>query len=175
LSNQQTTRDPTIYHYRLIRKVALRPENKYSAMVTAALLAIALYFVYGWMGVAYTLIALLVMLAVHAFVLRVTVRRVDELSEKKWAFRRDWPWIGPLPIMDTQLSLFRRLHYHLLLVGCCVTTLFYPWAPSSLVVALLYWHLWLLVPRLHLMLTLRKERGDGVIRLEPSEVCYYHQ
>jgi hypothetical protein len=175
MAAESLVRDATFYHYKLIRKIALRPERKYSYMAAAFLVAAALTVIYGWIGLLCTSIALIVTLFVHAFVVRITVRRVDALAQKKWAFRRDWPWIGPLPIMDTQLSLFRRLHFHLFLVGCCVAGLFYPWAHSSLVIALLYWHLWLLNPRFRLLWSLRREHGDGVIRLESNEVFYYHQ
>lgn len=175
MDSQEAMREPSFYHYKLIRKIALRSERKYSYMSAALLVVAALTVIYGWLGLLLTGVALFVTLAVHAFVLRITVRRVDELSEKRWAFRRDWPWFGPLPIMDTQLSLFRRLHFHLFLVGCCVAGLFYPWAHSSLVIALLYWHLWLLTPRMSLLWALRRERRDGIIRLESAEVFYYHQ
>jgi hypothetical protein len=175
LSNASVTHDTTFYHYKLIRKVALRPERKYSYILTAFLVITALYFIYGLIGLIYTFVAIILILLVHALVLRLTLRRVDGMSKKRWTFRRDWPWIGPLPIMDTQLSLFRRLHFHLFLIGCCIAGLFYPWAHSSLVISMLYWHLWLLTPRIRLLLTLRRERGDGVIRLESKEVSYYHQ
>ncbi|KIL34931.1 hypothetical protein SD71_16345 [Cohnella kolymensis] len=168
-------RDPTFYHYKLIRKISLRPERKYSYMAAAVLVAAALTAVYGWIGLLYSGLALIITILTHAFVVKITVRRVDALAEKKWAFRLDWPWIGPLPVMDTQLSVFRRMHFHLFLIGCCVTGLFYPWAHSSLVIALLYWHLWLLNPRFRLLWSLRRERGDGIIRLEYHEVSYYHQ
>lgn len=175
MRTQPAIRDATFYNYTLIRKVPLRPEGKYSYMATALLVLMALYFIYGLTGLIYSAVAVVLMLLVHALVLRLTLRRVDQLSDKKWGFRRDWPWIGPLPIMDTQLSLFRRLHFHLFLVGCCVAGMFYPWAHSSLVIAMIYWHLWLLTPRIKLLITLRRERGNGVIRLESKEVLYYHQ
>jgi hypothetical protein len=175
MSNPSVVRDTTFYNYKLIRKIALRPESKYSYMVTALLVIAALYLIYGWLGLIYTAAAIFLMFLVHALVLRLTLHRVDKLSEKRWTFRRDWPWIGPLPIKDTQLSLFRRLHFHLFLLGCCITGLFYPWAHSSLVISMLYWHLWLLTPRIRILLTLRREQGNGVIRLESKEVSYFHQ
>ncbi len=158
--------DATFYNYRLIRKIALRPESKYSYMATALRVLSALYLIYEWPGLIFSAIGAVLMLLVHALVLRITVRRVDKISEKRWTFRRDWPWIGPLPIMDTQLCLFRRVHFHLFLVGCCVAGLFYPWAHSSLVIAMVYWHLWLLTPRIKLLWSLRREHKDGVVRLE---------
>ncbi|MFC4303315.1 transposase [Cohnella boryungensis] len=175
MDDPQSRKDATFYNYKLIRKIPLRPESKYSYMATALLLSTVLYFIDSWRGLSYSFVGVIVMLLVHALVLRITVKRVDKLSEKRWTFRRDWPWIGPLPIMDTQLSLFRRLHFHLLLVGCCVAGLFYPWAHSSLVIAMMYWHIWLLTPRFKLLWSLRKERRDGIVRLESKEVSYYHQ
>ncbi|QJD85801.1 transposase [Cohnella herbarum] len=175
MASPSEMREATFYNYKLIRKIALRPESKYSYMSTALLVLTALYFIYGWIGLVYSAVGVILMLIVHAIVLRITIRRVDELSEKKWTFRRDWPWIGPLPIMDTQLNLFRRLHFHLILVGSCVAGIFYPWAHSSLVIAMVYWHFWLLTPRLRLLVSLWRESGDGVVRLESKEVSYYHQ
>lgn len=175
MDEPQSKREATFYNYTLVRKIALRPESKYSYMSTALLLVTVLYFIDGLYGLIYSIVGAILMLIVHALVLRITLRRVDELSEKKWTFRRDWPWIGPLPIMDTQLALFRRLHFHLFLVGCCVSGLFYPWAPSSLFISLVYWHIWLLTPRVRLLLALRHERRDGIVRLEAKEVSFYHQ
>jgi hypothetical protein len=167
--------DPTIYHYKLIRKISLRPESKYSYMTTALAGSSALVVVYGLEGLATAAVSLVVMLAVHAVVLKLTVRRVDEPWEKRFAFRRDWPWIGPLPVMDTNLGLFRRLHFHLFFVGGCVSALSYPWSDSSVIIAMFFWHMWLLAPRIRLLWQLRREKGDGVIRLDPREVYYYHR
>ncbi|TJY38600.1 transposase [Cohnella pontilimi] len=175
MSRAVSASDPTIYHYKLIRKITLRPESKYSYMATALIGASALVVVYGWMGLLAAVISIFAMLGVHGVVLKLTVRRIEEPWEKRFAFRRDWPWIGPLPVMDTNLALFRRLHFHLFLVGCCVPALFYPWAGSSWVIALLYWHFWMLAPRLTLLWRIRRERGDGVIRMDPKEVLYYHR
>jgi len=175
MADRSPEREPIIYHYKLIRKIVLRPESKYSAIATAIMGVATIGIFYGLLGLLDSVAGLLVMLAVHAVVLRITLRRVDQPSEKRWAFRYDLPWIGPLPVMDTNLSLFRRLHFHLFLVGCCVACLFYPWARSSLVISLLYWHFWLLAPRLSLLLRMRRDQGDGVIRLEATEISYYHR
>ncbi|MBB6733411.1 transposase [Cohnella zeiphila] len=175
MPESSTEREPIIYHYKLIRKIGLRPESKYSAVATAVMGVAVVGIFYGLFGLLYAVAGLLLMLAVHAVVLKITLRRVDRPSERRWAFRYDLPWIGPLPVMDTNLSLFRRLHFHLFLVGCCVACLFYPWAPSSLVVSLFYWHFWLLAPRLSLLRRMRRDKGDGVIRLEATEVSYYHR
>jgi len=175
LDESPSKKEATFYHYTLIRKISLRPESKYSYMSTALLLFTVLYLIDGWRGFGFAVGGIAIMLLVHALVLRITLRRVDKLSEKRWTFRRDWPWIGPLPIMDTTLRLFRRLHSHLFLVGCCVAGLLYPWTPSSLVISMIYWHVWLLTPRVRLLVSLRKERRDGIVRLDSKEVAYYHQ
>ena len=167
--------DPTYYHYQLIRKIHLRPESKISYMATALLGSAVIISVYGWMGLLATTLSLGIMLSVHTLVLRLTVRRIDEPWERRFAFRSDWPWIGPLPVMDTNLGVFRRLHFHLFLVGSCISLLSYPWSGSSWIVALLFWHLWLLAPRLRLLWQMRKEKKDGVIKLSSHEVSYYHR
>jgi hypothetical protein len=175
LSRTLSGNDPTFYHYKLVRKIALRPESKYSYMAAGLIGTAALTFVYGWRGLLAVVISSFAMLAVHGLVLRLTVRRIEEPWEKRFAFRRDWPWIGPLPVMDLNLALFRRLHFHLFLVGCCLPALLYPWASSAWIIAHLYWHLWLLSPRVRLLWRIRREKGDGVIRLDAKEVLYYHR
>jgi len=171
----QQARDATIYQYKLVRKIPLRPEAKYSYLTTGAIGMIAISAIYGWIGLLYAVAGLLLMFAVHAVVLRITLRRVDETAERRWGIRFDLPWFGPLPVMDTLLSLFRRLHYHLLLVGCCFAGLCYPWSSSALLVSLIFWHIWLLAPRFNLLLRIRRESGEGVIRLASTEVSYYHR
>ncbi len=170
-----TRSDPTYYHYKLVRKMMLRPESKYSYMTAALVGAAALTIVYGWIALLVLPVTLALMLVLHAVVLKLTVRRIDEPWEKRFAFRLDWPWFGPLPVMDTNLGVFRRLHYHLFLVGSCASALFYPWLGSSWTVSLFFWHLWLLAPRLRLLWTLRKEKREGVIRLSSQEISYYHR
>lgn len=167
--------DPTYYHYRLVRKIQLRPEHNYSYMAAALLGPAVIVVVYGWIGLLAASLSLGIMLTVHGFVLKLTVRRIDEPWEKRFAFRKDWPWIGPLPVMDTNLGTFRRLHFHLFLVGSCVSLLSYPWSGSAWIVALFFWHLWLLAPRIRLLWQLRKEKRDGVIRLSSLQVSYYHR
>lgn len=168
-------RDAVIYHYKLIRKIALRPESKYSYLITGLMGLVAVSVVYRPIGLLYAVIGLMLMFVVHAIVVRLTLRRVDARAEKRWRIRMDLPWFGPMPIMDTSLALFRRLHLHLLLVGCCIAGLFYPWTPSALVVSLAFWHLWLLAPRFLLLLRMRREKGDGVLRLSSAEISYYHR
>lgn len=175
MSQSTATRDATYYQYKLVRKIALRPESKYSYMTTALVGTAAIVVVYGLLSFLVVAVSLALMLGMHAIVLKLTVRRVDEPWEKRFAFRLDWPWIGPLPVTDTNLGLFRRLHFHLFLVGCCLSAVSYPWSGSSWIVALLFWHLWLLSPRLRLLWRMRKERKDGVIRLDSKEVSYYHR
>lgn len=175
MADQPQERDATIYHYRLVRKIPLRPEAKYSYLTTGVIGLGAIPAIYGLIGLLYALAGLLIMFIVHAIVLRITLRRVDRSSERRWGIRLDLPWFGPLPVMDTPLSLFRRLHYHLFLVGCCFAGLCYPWSHSALLVSLVFWHIWLLAPRLHLLFRVRRENGDGVIRLASMEVSYYHR
>ncbi|MBN2981197.1 transposase [Cohnella algarum] len=174
-SESLLNQDPVIYHYKLIRKIPLRPEARYSYITTAVMGIGAITAIYRWQGLLNTLIGFLIMTAIHAVVLRLTLRRVDEPSMKRWAFRYDWPWFGPLPVMDTTLWLFRRLHFHLFIVGCCIVGLLYPWAHSSLLVSLVYWHFWLLTPRVTLLFNMIGEKGDGVLRLSSDEVSYYHR
>jgi hypothetical protein len=174
-SSAHSASDLTYYHYKLVRKIKFRPESLYSYLVAALAGAAALSIIYGWIALLVMPAALGMMLALHAIVLKLTVRRIDEPWEKRFAFRTDWPWFGPLPVMDTNLGVFRRLHYHLFLVGSCAAAIIYPWLGSAWTISLFFIHLWLLSPRIQLMWKLRRELRDGVIRLNGNVVFYYHR
>ncbi|MDG0795268.1 hypothetical protein OMP38_33920 [Cohnella ginsengisoli] len=91
----EPAREATVYHYKLIRKIPMRPETKYSYMTTALLGAGFVTGFYAWKGLECMAVGLIVMILIHAVVLRITLRRVDAAAGKRWSFRIDWPWIGP--------------------------------------------------------------------------------
>lgn len=166
-------REPTIYQYRLVRKIAFQAEIGYSHLAAGALCLLALTAFRGWNGLFGAAAGAALMTALHAAVFRLTLRRVDAAALRRWTFRTDWPWWGPFPVTDTSLRLFRKLHAHLAVVGFCGAGLLYPWVPPVFVISLVYWHLWLLAPRAWLMWRLRREDGDNVLRFGPGEVSVY--
>jgi hypothetical protein len=162
----------TVYRYRLLRKISPRREIGYSHAAAGLLCPVALTALQGWKSLPVAVLALPIMAALHLLVLRLTLRRVETVAFKRWTFRADWPGLGPYPATDSSLRLFRRVHAHLSLVGLCFAALFYPWS-SSLFVALVFWHLWLLAPRLWLLVLLRRENPDIVLRFDRGELWLY--
>jgi len=164
--------EATIYRYRLLRKISLRREIGYSHAAAGLLCPAALAAIHGWMGLLGAFLALPIMAALHMLVLRLTLRRVETVAFKRWTFRADWPGLGPYPATDASLRLFRRVHAHLLLVGLCIAALMYPWS-SPFFITLMFWHLWLLAPRFWLLVILRRENPDVVLRFESGELWLY--
>ncbi len=170
---RDSAREPTIYQYRLVRKIAFQAEIGYSHLAAGALCLLTLAAFRGWAGFFGAVTGAAFMTALHAAMCRVTLRRIDAAGHRRWTFRTDWPWWGPFPVTDTSLRLFRRLHAHLAVVGLCGAGALYPWVPPVFVVSLVYWHLWLLAPRAWLMWRLRREQGDHVLRFGSGEVSVY--
>jgi len=164
--------DATIYRYRLLRKIPFRREIAPGHAAAGLLCPAALTALHGWMGLVAAVLAMPLMAVLHLTVLRLTLRRVKSDAFRRWAFRTDWPGFGPYPATDASLRLFRRVHAHLTLVGLCFAALLYPWSPP-LFIALSYWHLWMLAPRLWLLVLLRRENPDIVLRFEPGELWLY--
>ncbi|MFD0591075.1 transposase [Paenibacillus sp. GCM10027627] len=172
LSAQQNA---TIYQYQLIKRTVIKSELIYShLMIVAILLAFQLLY-YGTDGLFSWLFGFAAIQIVHVLVLLLTFIRVDEAADRKWIWRINPPWIGFKPANDISLTVFRRVHRHLFWIGLCAVSVLYPWVKPSMMISLISWHVWLLAPRLLLSFTFRRQRKDGVLRLQWKEASYYHR
>ncbi|WP_108993387.1 transposase [Paenibacillus agaridevorans] len=172
LSQQQNA---TIYQYQLVKRVLVRPELVTSHLIIAGIFLGIQMLAYGMNGLFAWLFGFAAVQLLHILILLVTFIQVDEAADRKWIWRIIPPWIGFKPANDITLHLFRRVHRHLFWLGLCVIGVVYPWATPALMISLISWHTWLLVPRMLLSLSFRKQRKDGVLRLESKEASYYHR
>ncbi|MFS0725102.1 transposase [Paenibacillus sp. 1P07SE] len=165
----------TVYHYQLVRKIPVHQESLISYGIISLLLLGFQYAFYGQEGVMHWALGLPAVAWIQWLILRLTMYRVDEGDDRRWGWRFRLPWSGYLPIQMVELAQFRRLHRHLIWLGLCTIAIAYPWAPESLLLSLICWHVWLLAPRLVILRKLRKARRDGVLRLNEQEVLFYHR
>lgn len=165
----------TIYQYRLVKRKVIQTELIYSHLLIAAIFLAFQMLFYRMEGLFTWLFGFAVIQLLHLIILLVTFIRVGEAAERQWIWRINPPWIGFKPANDITLLIFRRVHRHLFWIGLCVIGAFYPWLSPSLMISLVCWHLWLLVPRLLLSLHFRGQRKDGVLRLQSKEASYYHR
>lgn len=170
LSDQKNA---TIYQYQLKKRKIIRTELIQSYLLIAAIFLAVQMLMYKMDGLFSWLFGFAVVQIVHIVILLLTFIRVDEAADRKWIWRVNPPWIGFKPANDIKLTLFRRVHRHLFWIGLCAIGLLYPWINESLMISMISWHLWLIIPRLLLSFSFRKEPKDGVLRLQFREASYY--
>ena len=170
---QQLTERATIYNYQLLRRIAIPKETTVSYVCIAALFGLFQGLMYGTSGILAWMLSIAVIQFVHFLIIRLTLIRVDEPEFRRWSWQVGAPWIGYVPIQMIEHGLFRRLHRHLMWFGLCVIAVFYTWANESLMISLVCWHVWTLAPRSVVLRKLRKQRKDGVLKLQPSDVSLY--
>ncbi|MFC4777158.1 transposase [Paenibacillus sp. GCM10023252] len=165
----------TIYQYKLIRRITIRSELRWSHACIAILFFTFHALMYGVDGLIACLLGFCLLQLIQQIILLLTFIRVEMAEDRRWNWRLGLPWIGYRPAGDLTFSAFRRVHRHLFWVGLCFVALLYPWISESLMISLVSWQLWTLGPRLLLIRSLRRERSDGVLRLQSHEVSYYHR
>ncbi|MNZ66651.1 hypothetical protein D3C78_848820 [compost metagenome] len=172
LSDQQNA---TIYQYQLVKRIVIRSELIQSHLLIAAILLAFLMLAYQIDGLFAWLFGFAVVQIIHIIILLLTFIRVDEAADRKWVWRITPPWIGFKPANDIKLLLFIRVHRHLFWIGLCAAALLYPWVHESLMISVVSWHLWFLIPRMLLSTSFRKENKDGILRLSSKEASYYRR
>lgn len=168
-------KNATIYQYQLIKKVVVKSELILSHLLIAGIFLGFQMLVYGMNGLFAWLFGFAAIQALHLIIILITFISVTEAAERKWIWRINPPWIGFKPANDITLLIFRRVHRHLFWLGLCVIGVLYPWIKPSLMLSLVSWHAWLLIPRMFLSLSFRKQRKDGVLRLQSKEASFYHR
>ncbi|MCK9859190.1 MULTISPECIES: transposase [Paenibacillus] len=165
----------TIYQYKLVRRKVIRPELVQSHILIAVILLAFQLLMYRMDGLFSWLLGFAIVQVIHLVILLLAFIRVDDAVDRRWVWGITPPWFGFKPANDIRLALYRRVHRHLFWIGLCAVAVMYPWIQPSLLISILCWHLWLIVPRMLLSLAFRKQRKDGILRLQKNEASYYHQ
>ncbi|ANY66555.1 hypothetical protein BBD42_08865 [Paenibacillus sp. BIHB 4019] len=172
LSEQQAA---TIYQYQLVKRKIIRPELVQSHILIAVIFVAFQLLMYGRDGLFSWLFGFAVIQVIHLIILLLTFIRVEEAADRRWVWGITPPWFGFKPANDIKLQLFRRVHRQLFWIGLCGTGILYPWISESLMISIICWHLWLIVPRLLLSVAFRKQKKEGILRLGKYEASYYHR
>ncbi|WP_281883818.1 hypothetical protein [Paenibacillus sp. YYML68] len=90
-----------------------------------------------------------------------------------WSFRA--AWFGYVPAQYIPLSRASRLYHQLLWIVLLAIACMYPWLDPKLLAFGLYMHVWLLLPRMWMMLRLRKFRQIGMLKINDQDTSCYKQ
>ncbi len=172
---QKITELATIYHYQLVRRIPIHRELIASYLSIALIFGLFQGLMYGTAGILAWMLGILAVYIIHFIIIRLTLIRVDEPDDRRWSWRIRAPWIGYVPVQMVEHGLLRRLHRHLLWFGLCVIAVIYPWVNEATMISLICWHFWTLAPRIVILRKVRKDRRDGVLKFEPTDVSFYHR
>lgn len=166
----------TIYQYKLVKQIKIRKETMISYLLSILILIGFQYFYYGQFGLFSSLLSFVIIQLLHMLITFVTFIQVEEAVDRKWKWSIIPPWIGFKPANDISYIVFKRVHNHSFWLGIVLIALFYPWTPLSIVISLYVWHIWLLAPKLLVILRLQKHFRKikrGILRIQNNEVNFY--
>ncbi|GGO09072.1 hypothetical protein [Saccharibacillus kuerlensis] len=175
LEQQRENGNATIYQYQLIRKFHI-PRLLlllYLFFPIPALLVGTLWF--SWHALVYMLAALLLVLWIHFVVSHSVLLIRGPIYRKKWRLRFSGMWFGFLPDQHTGYSILQQVLQQTLWIGFVFIGIIIAWVPLPFTLALLFWHFWFMAPRLSVLLSMRGQRKDVMIKLNPQDVSYYIQ
>ncbi|MCM3703957.1 hypothetical protein [Paenibacillus macerans] len=165
----------TFYHYRLLKKVVL-PKALIYGFATLPFLWLAAEMIFlSWTSLFFFLIAAPIALWIQFVISRSVLIILSHSYRKRWRFSRLLPWIGYMPEQYVAYSVFRKVHLHAAWIGCCIIAVIIPWSPASFVLALFFWHFWLIGPRLLVLACVRGQRKDGMLKITGLDISYYLQ
>lgn len=175
LEQQRENGNATIYQYQLIRKIHIpRPLLLlYLLFPIPVLIAGAVW--YSWHALVYMPTAFLLVLWIHFVVSNSVLLIRGPVYRKKWRLRFSGVWLGFLPNQHTGYAVIQQVMRQSLWIGIIFIGILVVWIPLPLTLALLFWHFWLMAPRLFLLLSMRKQRKDVIIKLNPQDISYYVQ
>ncbi|WP_040953010.1 hypothetical protein [Gorillibacterium massiliense] len=163
----------TVYHYTLVRKINASPLSS-----AAMLFIFAGYLTAAWLlsgakaGIAVVAAIVAVPLA-HFLFTRLYITYTKQFHSAPWKSRYSLPWPGHLPAGTVGHKAYRLWLHQLSLICAAVIALLYPWLPAPWFAALLFIHLWLILPRYAVLWSFRKLGSGGLIRFGDRDVSLY--
>ncbi|MFP4978564.1 hypothetical protein ACE6ED_24365 [Paenibacillus sp. CN-4] len=165
----------TFYQYKLLKKINW---PLYMTRIFIALPILCLIAETGFISpysILYFLLAAPVMFWIQYVISRSVLLISGYPLAKRWRVLFRIPWIGYLTDQYVSCRIFRKVLLHNFWIGLCISAVFILWSPPAFTVSLTVWHLWLLLPRLYVMLRLRGLQKDGMLKLNPADASYYAQ
>lgn len=165
----------TFYQYKLIKKVSLTKKKSMLYLILPCLAVIAEMILISWTSIFYFILAAPIVLWIQYVISRSTLLIAGFHYRKRWAFSMKLPWLGYMPNQHISYPLFLKVNFHTLWIGFCIFAVLIFWSPLSFILGLLFWHLWFLLPRLYVFVSLSRQQKDGMIKLNPQDISYYKQ
>lgn len=168
--DQLHTKESTIYSYRLVKKISHH------------------YLIEMFLGLLFLLMLLWNLTQNRAlpyiicypavFVLHNVITmcyRTFAMRESRviWSYKFGIYWCGLLPEGFTPLNKLIKVQTHIFWVGLFTITAIVPWLGTAQVLNLLFIHIWMLAPRLSILLRTKQYNQEGMIKISPRDTSCY--
>ncbi|MBP2002678.1 hypothetical protein J2Z69_003787 [Paenibacillus shirakamiensis] len=163
----------TFYQYRLLKKITFsKPLIMTYLLLPGIVLILELYY-FKWISLFSIIFTLPIILYFQFVVSRSTLAIIHHSYRKKWRISFRLPWLGYMPDQHTNYRTFQRVELHTAWLVLLLIAIFIPWAPISFVISMMFWHLWILLPRWYAFLGLQHQPQGGMIKLSDEDISYY--
>lgn len=168
-----STSQATFYQYKLLRKVTFPRPIAVIFLLLPLLCVLSVIIYVEWTGVFSFIFALPVILWFQFAISRSVLIIVIQSYRRRWRVSYRLPWIGYMPDQHVSYRTFQKVQLHTTWIGLCLTAILFPWCPLSFFVSMVFWHIWLMLPRYYGFLILRRQPKDGMIKLNEFDISYY--
>ncbi|MRN57192.1 hypothetical protein [Paenibacillus monticola] len=165
----------TFYQYKLIKKINITNTfmRIYLTLLPISIVVETLFV--SWWSIFFLIIAAPIVVWIQYVISRSVLLITGHPIIKRWRTSFQLPWLGYMPDQYISYRLFRKVQLHNFWIGLCIATFFIVWSPPAFTVSLVVCHLWLLLPRIFILIRLRREDSEGMLKFSTTDVSYYSQ
>ncbi|WP_054954639.1 hypothetical protein [Paenibacillus dakarensis] len=165
----------TFYQYQLLKKITLSKHliGLYLILPCAAVASEMLLL--SWDSFIYFLIAFALILWIHFVIGRSVLFIHGSVYPRKWRFSLKTPWLGYMPDQHVSFRIFRIVQFHTSWISLCLFVIMAFWSPLAFIISLLFWHIWLLVPRYFALVGCKNQHKGGMLKFSEQDISYYKQ
>jgi hypothetical protein len=166
------SKNSTVYNYRLLKRIHHKPWHQY---------VYALFTVIAWIIALLLLDPLpfgLVLFGMPVFqmiFLRILLQTKETHLPKSWHWSFRSPWFGYVPANYMSLSKVGRLHTQLFWIGLAILACLYPWIEVRTLAFATFLHVWILLPRIMILLLFHKYQEIGLLKINERDTSCYAQ
>jgi hypothetical protein len=160
----------TIYNYRLMKRI---PHTLYNMAIYIAIVLLLLAKDISEGAWLLFIISYPLALLMHSVMIWIYFYFTVGGAMRGWSFHWGLFWNGVLPEGHASIRLVRSVQQHLLWIGLILIGSLYPWIDYMLWMNLVWFHLWMVLPRFIVFLRFRPFRKNGLIRISHKDTSCY--
>mgnify|MGYP000698701893 CR=1 FL=1 len=173
MKETKISENSTFYNYTLVKKINYPPVLKTIYLSFITLLAVFDLYHLQENGLITFIICFVGVYFLHYVLLRVSLQLTQDPSLGTWGQHWRIPCFGYLPNGYASLQVLYRFHLQLLLIGTTLITFFYVWLSLAFIINLLYFHLWLVLPRFFILKKFMFLKKYGFVKFNKQDASFY--